>query len=188
MTTVTVVLPGLYTRCTCIWPGPVTVTVRVVEAPAARVPDIGATVTFLARPDGSETDQTTVPPRAVSVIAPLAGGTTSSVVGLTLSVPAPGRAIVVAVADADTGGDADTGDDADTGAGGDVCSVTAAGVLLVPALPPTVGMTLACDVALAPGVGVCPAFPSAGRASAGPALAPAARGQPRRGGGARPVT
>ena len=42
------------------------VTVTVVVAPAASVPDIGETTTFFVRPDGSETDQSTGPPEAVS--------------------------------------------------------------------------------------------------------------------------
>src|ERR1051326_6245595 len=54
-TTVTCVPPGLNTRCTCGFPGPWMVTLTVVVAPAASVPDIGETTTFFVRPDGSET-------------------------------------------------------------------------------------------------------------------------------------
>lgn len=147
-----------------MWPGPVTVMVAVVVAPAASVPDIGVTVTFLARPGGSETDQVTVPPEAVSVIVPLAGGTTSSVAGLTVSVPAPGGVLVVEVAGADTDAEAD------------VPGVALGGALLPPEVAPAVGMTLACAVALAPGVPAAPRVclcPSSRRAGAAPPDAPA---------------
>ncbi len=63
-------------------------TVSVAVWPAASAPDIGATATFFSRPGGSETDQLTGPPAAVSVIVPVPGGVTSSVAGLTVSVPA----------------------------------------------------------------------------------------------------
>jgi hypothetical protein len=98
---VTVVPPGLKVRCTCGFPEPITVTVTVVVAPAASVPDIGETTTFLARPGGSRTVQSTGPPEAVSVIVPVAGGTTSSVVGLTRSVPVVGAVVTVADVGAD---------------------------------------------------------------------------------------
>jgi hypothetical protein len=62
------------------------------------VPDIGATTTFFPRPAGSDIDQFTVPPDAVSVIDPLAGGARVSVDGLTLRVPAPGASLVLALA------------------------------------------------------------------------------------------
>jgi hypothetical protein len=62
------------------------------------VPDIGATTTFFPRPAGSDIDQFTVPPDAVSVIDPLAGGVRLSVAGLTLRVPAPGASLVLALA------------------------------------------------------------------------------------------
>ena len=39
-----------------------------------------------------------MPPDAVSVIDPLAGGATVSVAGLTLRVPAPGASLVLALA------------------------------------------------------------------------------------------
>src|SRR6516162_779889 len=90
ITTVTVAPDGLNVRCTRGLPGPCTVTVTVAVSPAASVPDIGATMTFFSRPAGSETDQLTLPPVAVSVIKPLSAGATSSQAGLTLSVPAPG--------------------------------------------------------------------------------------------------
>jgi hypothetical protein len=73
-TTVTLVPPGLTERCTCIFPGPFTVTLTVVVASAASVPDIGETMTFLVRPGGSLIVQLTGPPEAVSVIVPSAGG------------------------------------------------------------------------------------------------------------------
>src|SRR6266581_492206 len=93
ITTVTVRPPGLNTRWTCIFPGPFTVTLTVAVAPAASVPDIGATTTFWARPGGSETDQSTGPPEAVSVIVPLAVGMTlACAVALGGAVPPAGPA------------------------------------------------------------------------------------------------
>src|SRR6185437_12834064 len=92
--TVTVAPPGLNTRCTCGFPWPVTVTVTVVVAPAASVPDIGETTTFLVRPGGSRTVQLTGPPEALRVIVPAAGGVTLSVVGRTFRVPAAGALLV----------------------------------------------------------------------------------------------
>jgi hypothetical protein len=74
------------------------VTLIVAVCPAASVPDIGVTTTFFPRPAGSDTDQFTVPPDAVSVIDPLAGGARVSVDGLTLRVPAPGVSLVLALA------------------------------------------------------------------------------------------
>ena len=91
--------PGLNTRCTWGFPLPVTVTVTLVVERAASVPDIGETTTFFVRPGGSRIVQSTDPPEALSVIVPAAGGVTSSVVGLTLSVRV--------VADADGDGDGD---------------------------------------------------------------------------------
>jgi hypothetical protein len=99
ITTVTLAPPGLNTRCTCIFPGPSTVTLTVSVAPTASVPDIGETMTFLARPGDSETDQATGPPEAASRIVPGAGGTTTSVAGLTLSVPETGVPLTAADAD-----------------------------------------------------------------------------------------
>src|ERR1700733_8513511 len=93
--------PGLNTRWTCIFPGPSAATVTVVVAWSASVPDIGETTTFLVRPGGSETDQSTGPPEAESVIVPVAGGVTSRVAGLTLSVPAADVVLTVADAGAD---------------------------------------------------------------------------------------
>lgn len=69
-------------------------TVTVVVAPAASVPDIGETTTFLVRPGGSRTLQLTGPPEALRVIVPAAGGVTLSVVGLTFRVPAAGALLV----------------------------------------------------------------------------------------------
>ena len=79
-------------------PEPATVTLTVALSPAASVPDIGATTTFFSRPGGSETDQFTLPPEAVSVIVPVPGGVMSSVAGPTLSVPAPGGSLVLGLA------------------------------------------------------------------------------------------
>jgi hypothetical protein len=96
-----VVPPGLNTRWTCIFPGPSAATLTVVVAWSASVPDIGETTTFLVRPGGSETDQSTGPPEAESVIVPVADGVTSRVAGRTLSVPEADVALTVADAGAD---------------------------------------------------------------------------------------
>ena len=112
-------------------------TVIVVVSPAASVPDIGATTTLFSRPGGSETDQFTLPPEAVSVIEPLACGATSSVAGLTLSVPAPGGSLrlVLAAAGLVAAGAGTASTFADGGAAAE--------------LPPAVGSMLARAVALA---------------------------------------
>src|SRR5689334_13193981 len=106
MSTVTVAPPGLKVRCTVGFPEPWRVTVIVAVPPAGSVPDIGATATFFSIPGGSETVQLTGPPDAVTVIVPEAGGSTTSVAGLTVRVPAPvvdpvALAVAVAVAEAD---------------------------------------------------------------------------------------
>lgn len=151
--------PGLNTRCTCICPGPFTVTLTVVVAPATSAPDIGETTTFLVRPGGSRITQLTGPPEAVSVIEPAAGGTTSIVVGLTFSVPAAGTEVPVADG---AGGDA-------VGAGGD--AVGCAFVALADGwLAPTAALGLAeapaPRVAVALENGTVPAvLPPAGRAA-----------------------
>ena len=159
ITTVTSAPPGLNTRCTCIFPGPSTVTLTVVLASAANVPDIGETMTFLVRPGGSETDQSTGPPEAVSVIVPGAGGTTSSVAGLILSSPETG--MVLAAADAALDARA--------------CVASLVGIALAPevalalAVPPVrLGAVPAAPVTL--GAGAAPLvtpviLPSAGRAT-----------------------
>src|SRR5262249_19410581 len=98
ITTVTTAPPGKNVRCTRGLPGPCTVTLTVVVWPAASVPDIGATTTFFATPAGSEIDQFTSPPDAVSVIDAVPDGPTSGVAGRTLSAPAPGGSLVLAVA------------------------------------------------------------------------------------------
>ena len=151
MTTVTIAPPGVNLRCTRGLPGPGTVTLITAVCPAASVPDIGATTTFFSRPGGSDTDQFTVPPDAVSVIDPPPGGATLSVAGLTLSVPAPGEWLVLvltlglglipaplAPADGDT-------------------AITPASGRPARALPMAAGSALGRAVALAPGV---PAWPS----------------------------
>ena len=126
-------------------PGPGTVTLIVAVWPAASVPDIGAITTFFSRPGGSETDQLTAPPDAVSVIDPLAGGVMSSVAGLTLSVPAPGVSLVLVLV-MTLGLAAALLALAGTGA-----AVTSAAGPCAPELPLAVGSTLACAVALALG-------------------------------------
>src|SRR6478609_6833271 len=98
MTTVTIAPPGVNLRCTRGLPWPGTVTLITAVCPAASVPDIGATTTFFPRPAGSDIDQFTVPPDAVSVIDPLAGGARVSMDGLTLRVPAPGASLVLVLA------------------------------------------------------------------------------------------
>src|SRR5690348_12658217 len=126
--------------------------------PAASVPDIGVTTTFFPRPAGSAIDQFTVPPDAVSVIDPLAGGARVSVNGLTLRVPAPGGSLVLALTLAlaltlvlvltlplgltptpPAPADGDT-------------AITPAPGRLAPELPMAVGGALGRAVALAPGV------------------------------------
>jgi len=87
----------------------------VAVPPAGSVPDIGVTTTFFSRPGGSETVQLTGPPDEVSVIVPEFGGSTSSVAGVTVSVPAPGLdpvALALAVAGADATTDAAADDEA----------------------------------------------------------------------------
>ena len=131
-------------------PGPFTVTLTVVVAPAASAPDIGETTTFLVRPGGSLTDQSTGPPGAVSVIEPAAGGATSSVAGLTFSVPAAGT--VVAAADG-------AGEDVASGAAGALAGGWAAraGGRRAPAEVP--GLAAAPRVAAALENGTVPAVP-----------------------------
>jgi hypothetical protein len=161
-TTVTCVPPGLNTRCTCGFPGPWMVTVTVLVAPAASVPDIGETTTFFVRPGGSETDQPTEPPEAVSVIVPVAGGTTSSVVGVTLSVP--GAAEMLTDADVETGLD---------GAAG-----TVAGPLADVPLSPGVTLAVTTVPSLTLGIGPAPsALPGTGPATpVAPVVPPAGGG------------
>ncbi len=139
--------PGLNVRCTRGLPGPSTVTLTVVVSPAASVPDIGATTTFCSRPGGSETDQFTRPPEAVSVIEPPPGDATASVAGLTLSVPAPGASLVLGLAAAAL---ALAGSRSRRGRG-----QHARRGLAAPELPTAIGITLARAVALAMAVGPC---------------------------------
>jgi hypothetical protein len=126
-------------------PEPVTVTLTVMLSPAASVPDIGATTTFFSRPGGSETDQFTLPPEAVMVIVPVPGGVTSSVAGLTLSVPATGGSLELALGLAA----------AELALAGEGVTVTLAAGLVVPELPSAIGSTLACAGALGPAAGAC---------------------------------
>ena len=151
-TTVTVVPPGLNTRWTCIFPGPSAATLTVVVAWSASVPDIGETTTFLVRPGGSETDQSTGPPEAESVIVPVADGVTSRVAGRTLSVPEADVALTVA--------DAGAGVDVTAVALGDgLPPVVAALTLAVPPVPLAASSTLLrVPVATADEVGRAPAL------------------------------
>jgi hypothetical protein len=120
------------------------------------VPDIGATTTFFSRPGGSETDQFTAPPDAVSVIDPLAGGATLSVAGLTLSVPAPGESLALALVLVLALAPALGLVPALLALAGDGAAVTPAVTPAVgrpaPAVTPAVACTPACAVALVPGV------------------------------------
>jgi hypothetical protein len=121
------------------------------------VPDIGATTTFFPRPAGSDTDQFTLPPDAVSVIDPLACGARSSVDGLTLKVPAPGASLVLALALTLTLGLGLTPAPAPLGPGDGDTAITPASGRPAPELPMAVGSALGRAVALAPGV---PGWPS----------------------------
>jgi len=189
ITTVTIAPLGLNVRCTRGLPVPCTVTVSVVVWPAASVPDIGATTTFFSRPGGSETDQFTAPPDAVSVIDPPAGGATLSVAGLTLSVPAPGESLVLvlvlALALALVPALLALADD-----GAAVTpAVTPAVGRPAPALTPAVACTPACAVALGLGVPGWPSRPRAGFARPlTPGVAAPAGGTPGCGGTAIQVT
>jgi hypothetical protein len=145
ITKITVAPLGLNVRCTRGLPEPATVTLTVVLSPAVSVPDIGATTTFFSRPGGSETDQFTLPPEAVSVIVPVPGDVTSSVAGLTLSVPAPGGSLVLVLGLAT----------AEFALAGEGVAVTLAAGLAAPEPPLAVGSTLACAGALDPAVGPC---------------------------------
>jgi hypothetical protein len=127
-------------------PEPATVTLTVVLSPAVSVPDIGATTTFVSRPGGSETDQFTLPPEAVSVIVPVPGDVTSSVAGPTLSVPAPGGSLVLGLAAAELAA-------AELALAGEGVAVTLAAGPAAPEPPLAVGSTLACAGALGPAVG-----------------------------------
>jgi hypothetical protein len=131
------------------------VTLIAAVCPAASVPDIGATTTFFPRPAGSDTDQVTVPPDAVSVIDPLAGGARSSVDGLTLRVPAPGASLVLALAL--TLGLGLTPTPAPLAPADGDTAITPASGLPAPELPMAAGSALGRAVALAPGV---PGWPS----------------------------
>lgn len=95
-------------------PGPARVTVSVALPPAASVPDVGEMTTFFSRPGGSETDQATGPPDAASVMVALAGGTRSTVSGVTLSVPAAADVLANAEGDAAADADADAAGAAET--------------------------------------------------------------------------
>jgi hypothetical protein len=135
------------------------VTLIAMVCPAASVPDIGATTTFFPRPAGSDIDQFTVPPDAVSVIDPLAGGATVSVDGLTLRVPAPGASLVLVLALALTLtlGLTPTPPPAPPAPADGDTAITPAPGRPAPELPMAVGGALGRAVALAPGV---PGWPS----------------------------
>ena len=136
---------GLNVRCTRGLPEPATATLTVVLSPAVSVPDIGAMTIFFSRPGGSETDQFTLPPEAVSVIVPVPGDVTSSVAGLTLSVPAPGGSLVLVLV---LGLAA-----AELALAGEGVAVTLAAGPAAPEPPLAVGRTLACAGALGSAVG-----------------------------------
>jgi hypothetical protein len=121
------------------------------------VPDIGATTTFFPRPAGSDIDQFTVPPDAVSVIDPLAGGARLSVDGLTLRVPAPGASLVLALALALRLGLGLTPTPAPLAPADGETAIPPASGLPAPEPPMAVGSALGRAVALAPGV---PGWPS----------------------------
>jgi ribulose-phosphate 3-epimerase len=91
-TTVTTCPPG----CTVSWlsseSSPDTVIATVAVPPALRVPDAGLTVSSPSRVVGSEIDQETGPPLAVSVSDPPSSGLSSTSAVDTASVPAAGGA------------------------------------------------------------------------------------------------
>ena len=152
ISTVTVVPPRLNVRCTVGFPEPCRVTVIVAVPPAGSEPDIGATTTFFSRPGGSETVQSTGPPDAVSVIVPESGSWTSTVAGLTVSVPAV-VALAVADADADAGDEAGADERAATALGlgtGPGPGVRPPGGALAPPLALAVATTLAGGAAASP--------------------------------------
>ena len=77
--------------------------------PAAIVPDDGETVSWPIRLDGSEIDQLTGPPLALSVIVPPSSGVSTIVVGEMPSVPCAGGEGEAEEGGVDEGG-ADDGD------------------------------------------------------------------------------
>src|SRR5690349_5307091 len=88
--TFTISPPGLNSSFTFGVVALSTVTVTTTVWPASSVPDAGMTTTssFFAWPAGTETDQSTGPPVAVSVTVPEPGDVMPSSPGSTLSVPA----------------------------------------------------------------------------------------------------
>ncbi len=76
---------------------PLTLRVTVTLCPAASLPDDGETVTRPIRLDDSVMDHDTGPPEAVSVRLPPSSGLSTTVVGVTLSVPCLGGGVAVGV-------------------------------------------------------------------------------------------
>src|SRR5690349_11964031 len=148
-TTFTISPPGLNISCTFGVVALSTVTVTTTVWPASSVPDAGVTTTssFFVLPAGTETDQSTGPPAAVSVTVPEPGDVMSSSPGPTLSVPA-----LVPAGDSDAaaepGSEPDVGSLAATSPGLEP-GVASPGVALAPAL--TVATTRAVGVAAARG-------------------------------------
>ena len=124
---VTFSLPGLIVSAESRVKRPLTVTVTCVLWPASSVPDDCETLTLPSRPDGTEIDQFTVPPVAVSVIVELPAPASVIVDGDTLSVPAatPPEADGLALGEGDAEGELDGEEppddpsDADADADGD---------------------------------------------------------------------
>src|SRR5690348_3422675 len=103
--TFTISPPGLNSSFTFGVVALSTVTVTTTVWPASSVPDAGVTATssFFVLPAGTETDQSTGPPAAVSVTVAEPGDVMSSSPGLTLSVPA---LVPAGDSDAEPGSDA----------------------------------------------------------------------------------
>jgi hypothetical protein len=84
---------------------PDTVSTTVTGEPGYAVPDEGVTASDPSREDGSEIDQVTGPPFAVSVSVPPSSGLSSTVVGFTVSVPVTGGALMVTIVEGAAVGD-----------------------------------------------------------------------------------
>src|SRR5690242_5101046 len=145
--TFTISPPGLNSSFTFGVVALSTVTVTTTVWPASSVPDAGVTATssFFVLPAGTETDQSTGPPAAVSVTVPEPGDVMSSSPGPTLSVPAVVRS---GDSDPEPGPESDAGSPAATSPGLEP-GVASAGVALAPGL--TVATTRAVGVAAARG-------------------------------------
>src|SRR6185437_12110990 len=147
ITTFTILPPGLNSSFTFGVVALSTVTVTTTVWPASSVPDAGVTTTssFFVWPAGTETDQSTGPPVAVSVTVPEPGDVMPSSPGSTLSVPAAVPA-GDSDAEAEPGSEPDAGSLAATSPG---LGVASPGVALAAAL--TVATTRAVGVAAARG-------------------------------------